>query len=372
MAAVQPGEGPGVALARRLKWLRQHRWPGRPITQPQLAAALGSAQKLSVPSISSWESLRDPVAPPQRRLEAYALFFATERSVAGGRYRLLNLDDLEPDERAERDELLGELLDLRRRAQSGGEPLGPPGPAPSEAPRGRLWNFPSNQDITIVVAELPKDMRGNTPLTDPTSPDYVEMYTYADLDSLVELHGHIRATCPANQVNIRTAIDVRTDDYTSHLVLLGGVDWNKLTSGVFRELDLPVSQVARVEEQDPGGFEVVVDGKQKVFSPVVETLGGRQNLIEDVAHFYRGPNPYNQRRTVTVFNGMYGRGTYGAVRALTDARFRDRNEQHLIDRLAEDEAISVITRVRILNGQASTPDWTDQGDDRLHEWPEDR
>lgn len=371
VAGVQPAESPGVALARRLKWLRQHRWPGRTITQPQLAAALGSVQKLSVPSISSWESLRDPVAPPRRRLEAYALFFATERSIADGRYRLLRLEDLHPDERAERDELLNELLDLRQQAVAGGEHLDMHGLALPEPPRGLLWDLPSNQDITIVVAQLPADMRGAMPLADPTSPDYVEMYTYADLDSLVELHGHIRAACPANQVHIRTAADVQRDDYTSHLVLLGGVDWNDLTSDVFEALDLPVTPVGREEESDIGGFQVDLDGQRKVFAPSVRAVGGRQLLVEDVAHFYRGPNPYNKKRTVTIFNGMYGRGTYGAVRALTDARFRDRNEQHLMDRLAEHNAVSVVTRVRILNGQAATPDWTDPGV-RLHEWSEDR
>ena len=42
----------------------------------------------------------------------------------------------------------------------------------------------------------------------------------------------------------------------------------------------------------------------------------------------------NKRRTVTVCNGMYGRGTYGAVRALTDVRFRDSNDGYVKSRFA--------------------------------------
>lgn len=366
---MQPGDDAGVTLARRLRSLRLQHFPGRSITQPQLAAALGSVQKLSVPSISSWESVRAPTPPPKRRLEAYALLFATERSIANGQVHLLRVEDLTPIELTARDELLAELLDLRQRATAG-EGYDPDVPSVPDGPRGLLWNFPSNQDITIVCALLPPEVRARMPFGDPASPDYIAMYSYADLDSLVELHGHIRAACPANQVNIRTAADVTPDDYTSHLVLLGGVDWNEMTGNVFQTLDLPVRQVGRDTQQDAGGFLVDLDGKQRLYSPILHEVKGGQELLEDVALFYRGRNPYNRKRTVTIFNGMYGRGTQGAVRALTDARFRDRNEEHLLERLDVHDAVSVVTRVRILNGQAATPDWTDAGV-RLHEWPED-
>ncbi|MDY7090726.1 MAG: XRE family transcriptional regulator, partial [Actinomycetota bacterium] len=82
-------------------------------------------------------------------------------------------------------------------------------------------------------------------------------------------------------------------------------------------------------------------------------------------------SPYNARRTVTLCNGQYGRGTYGAVRALTDARFRDRNEEFVRNRFSGAQAFSILMRVRINpNGAAVTPDWT-QAENRLHEWPAD-
>jgi hypothetical protein len=66
---------------------------------------------------------------------------------------------------------------------------------------------------------------------------------------------------------------------------------------------------------------------------------------------------------------MYGRGTYGAVRALTDAKFRDRNEDYVKQRFRDEPSFSLLMRVRINpNGAVVTPDWT-QADDRLHEWP---
>src|SRR5215469_11281133 len=103
-------------LARRLRLLREERWPHVKITQPQLATALGGDKPLSVPLISSWESPGNPKIPPIPRLEAYSTFFATPRSAQASPPRLLSLDELTEPERRARDELLRELMALRRDA----------------------------------------------------------------------------------------------------------------------------------------------------------------------------------------------------------------------------------------------------------------
>jgi hypothetical protein len=91
-------------------------------------------------------------------------------------------------------------------------------------------------------------------------------------------------------------------------------------------------------------------------------------LREDVALFARAVSPFNKERTVTICNGMYGRGTYGVVRALTDARFRDRNSDYLRSRFGDSETYCILTRVPIVDGETLTPDWT-TGDYTLFEWP---
>ena len=90
-------------------------------------------------------------------------------------------------------------------------------------------------------------------------------------------------------------------------------------------------------------------------------------LREDVALFARAVNPLNRKRTVTICSGMYGRGSYGAVRALTDARFRDRNADYLRKRFGGSETYCVLTRVTIVNGATVTPGWT-TGEYTLFEW----
>lgn len=360
-----------TALASRLRALRSEHWPGLRITQQQLAEALGGKRALSESLISSWESLRNPVLPPATRLLGIATFYCTRRSMSQGRARLLGDDELTDDELALRDELHEELLRLRypdRQTSVGVDHERADGTPLSEG----SWRFRDLRPVTIVCARLPKSMRERMPYTDPKDPDYVRSYTYADLDALIELYGHIRATNPEVQVNIRLADALEEDDYTTHLVLLGGVDWNPVTRDVLRRLELPIRQRWSSDDDErryDGVFEVGGD-QPRVLAPVVDSTGEQTRLLEDVGHIYRGGNPYNALRTVTVCNGMFGRGTYGIVRALTDARFRDRNEQYLAERFAGSASFSLLTRIVVTeHGEALTPDWT-IAETRLYEWPD--
>src|SRR6185437_1360738 len=94
------------------------------------------------------------------------------------------------------------------------------------------------------------------------------------------------------------------------------------------------------------------------FRPLLTKSGDRKVLREDVALFARAVNPFNRLRTVTICNGMYAGGTFGAVRALTDARFRDRNTRYAKDRFGQCETFCILTRVHIERGAPLTPDWT--------------
>jgi len=356
---VEPAEEPQIALAWRLKELRKKRG----ITQGQLAKALVRGKPLSTALISSWESLSKPVAPPISHLEAYALFFATERSVQRG---LADFASLTSAERATHERLLDELTALREAATADIQTTSQQ--AVPEPAQESLWHFPVDQDVTIVCAPRPGTELVGASYADPTDPDYERLSRYADLDALIELFGYIRAINPKNKVKYRTSDELRQDDYTTHLVLIGGVDWNAATRDMFRRVRIPVSQTTREHVDDYGEFTVAENGKKRSFQPTLVKDGADRVLVEDVAHLYHGRNPYNRKRTVTFLNGMFGRGTYGVVRALTDARFRDRNEAYLRERFGRSDSFSVLTRVPIVNGRAVTPDWT-VSYNRLHEWP---
>ncbi|MET7395237.1 XRE family transcriptional regulator [Dactylosporangium sp. NPDC005572] len=279
---------------------------------------------------------------------------------------MLDENELDADERARRRELEEELLALRDAANGNHAAAQSAGPVSEELRRlhsGPLY-FADGRPVTIVCARLPRDMREGMPYTDPREPDYTEAYTLADLDTLLELQGHIRAANPLSKVAIRADDALVADDLTTHLVLLGGVDWNFLTRNLLDKLDVPVAQVTRIGDETGAAFEVQEGGETLTLAP---RLVGTE-LVEDVAHFYRAANPYNRLRTVTIFNGMFGRGTYGAVRSLTDERFRDRNGGYLATRFAGRDTFSILTSVQIVRGEVLTPDWT-VPETRLHEWP---
>jgi hypothetical protein len=146
------------------------------------------------------------------------------------------------------------------------------------------------------------------------------------------------------------------------------VDWNVATSSVLARLQLPVVQVNEWNKDGGAYFEVTEDDGHKVpHRPRLEQSGGRAILREDVALFARAVNPFNRKRSVTICNGMYGRGSLGTVRALTDDMFRDRNGDYIQARLASSEAFCILTRVTVENTVTLTPDWT-LPETRLFEW----
>jgi Helix-turn-helix domain len=350
-------QDPRQVLARRLRALREERWPGKRIAQHQLARALGG---VSVPLISSWESQANPRIPPPQRLEAYAALFATGRSFEGDAARIIDVRDMSDAERQAMSELSRELTQLRKEAMRVGAAAGEPArlALADESLTAGPWRYPNGEDITIVCAQWPRHILMQIPYTDPSDPDYIERLTYADLDALIELHGHMRAANPANQVNLRIPSKLVSDDYTSHLVTLGGIDWNTLTSSAMEKLNLPVRQVADWGVSGGQYFEVSGTETTSRYRPVLKKSGDKMVLDEDVALFARVVNPFNRRRTLTICCGMYGRGTLGAVRALTDPRFRDTNAEYLRARFADSDSYCIVTRVPIQNGTTLTPDWT--------------
>jgi hypothetical protein len=180
-------------------------------------------------------------------------------------------------------------------------------------------------------------------------------------------YGHLRAANPDSEVEYFRSGLLPDKNYRSHLVSLGGTDWNVVTASLFKRLKLPVRQVADWEEQDGQFFEVDGDEGTTQHRPMLEKTGDREVLLEDVALFVRTPNPFNRDRTATICSGMYGRGTYGVVLALTDPEFRERNIRYLESRFRNSHSYCLVVRVTVDNNKTMTPDWTDDRT-RLFEW----
>ncbi|BFU45793.1 helix-turn-helix domain-containing protein [Krasilnikovia sp. MM14-A1004] len=344
----------GTRLARRLRELRVTGWPGGSLTQPMLGRALG----VSVPLISSWEKGRS--VPPVPRLEAYARLFATARTTADGRPRTPPADRLSDGEQDTYRLLLTQLMDLRAAAEHTS------GSGPARSP----LQFPTGQAITIVSSELSGPARQRLPYSDPIDPDFVKAYQYADLDSLIELYGYVKGANPANPVHIGVPSKLTLEHRNAHLIVLGGIDYNPVTADILKDLiEVPVAQRERATDADAGAFTVRTGTHRREFRPQIVERAGHRVLKEDVALFLRTPNPYNRERTATLCNGMFSRGTFGVVRALTDSFIQNRNNEFLAERFQEHETYSILCRVKVVAHEIVVPDWT-VDDIRLHEWPE--
>jgi len=352
---VQPAPPAALQLASRLKHLRQHQ---SRLTQAELAAAFSKEGKLASVTVSSWESLKSPKLPPVDRLRAYARFFATPRSIEG-QPRLLPFNELTQDEKKECEKLEAELLRLRSAAS---------GESPGEQSTfNRSWLFRDGARVTFVCAELPSSVIG--PFGDPENPNYTKLQTFADVDALIELFGHIRAENPSAIVHFRTPPDVEPDDLTGHLVLLGGVVWNEITGRLLEMANLPISQVKDPPLESGEIFVAKTDGKERQFWP--KWAGESEKvLMEDVGLLARVPNPLNANRTLTICNGIHSRGVYGAVRSLTDAELRDGNERYISENFGDAESFGILMSVPVIKNQTMTPDFNSRGV-VLYKWPQD-
>jgi transcriptional regulator with XRE-family HTH domain len=342
-------------LALRLRQLREDTG----LTQAQLATLFSTESKVGAASISSWENMRTPASPPQSRLEPYARLIAAIHR-PGSQDRLLSRSDLTEDEEKDYLRIRGDVERLWEAARGYQEQEA------SAAATYRSWFFDDDGPVAIICPAVPEEARG--PLAVPQDPNYTHLHAYADLDALIELFGHIRAENDSLfPVSFKLPADVRADDLSGHLVLLGGVAWNDLTRHLLRTLTrLPVRQI-EVAEVATG--EIFAVGRGEDEQRFVPEWGPDDpaELVEDVGLLARVRNPYNSNRTLTLCNGIHSRGVLGAVRALTDARVRDVNESYLAERFGSDE-YAILMRVPVYQGEALSPDLRNP-DSRLYEWP---
>lgn len=359
--ALKP-DGVAARLAHRLKDLRERTWSQVTLTQAQLASAFSAEAPVAHATISGWESPTNPKTPTASRLEAYARFFASRRSLDG--LRLLPVEDLTPDEQTVYTALKAELLGL----------MNPPDldlsatVAPASASSlGNTLAF-SDGPVTVICPEAPVAERG--PLAREKDPNFTRLQQYGDLDALIEMYGHLRASNPTLDVFHRHAGEVVADDLSTHVILLGGVAWNHVTRRFQDAIRrVPITQI-EVEDFPGDIFEVAGEGEdepERFYPQWEDDDHGNRDLIEDVALLVRLPNPFNGRRTLTICNGIHSRGVFGAVRCLTDRRVREANEQYLADRFPGGR-FALLLRVPVVANETLSPDLQNPSA-RLFEWP---
>jgi hypothetical protein len=352
MVNAQPAPG-ARRLAMRLRELREQGI--KRLTQGELGHALGEGEALSTATISTWENPASGRLPPPSRLEAYARLFCTPRAFEGG-VHMLDIAELTAEERDRMQELHNELLGLRDSAVSHAM-------APASDEAQSMWHFPDGSRITLVCYRLPPERQ--PPSAEKSMLNYVSFADLADLDTLIDIYGAIRAYNPTSRVVIRAAQDLTQRDVQNHMVLIGGLTWETVTPWFSRIFSIPIEardsdELGAIVVRPPGGEErefkyTLVDDK----------------LVEDVGFFVRGVNPLAPRRTLTICGGITTRGVRGAAGCFIDWEMRERNDPWLMTRFPEGSTYCIVMRVPVVNDDPLTPDLS-RVENRLFEWSNPR
>jgi len=337
-----------IRFAAALRELRESTWPDLVLTQGQLAQALSLEGRVAPATLSSWESVTNPKTPSVARIASYARFFCTERSLEGEPH-LIPEDQLTPDELKRLREIESHLLELSN---------------PQQREVQRTFQFDAGP-VTLICPTAPTPVRGS--LADEHDPNFTKLQQYGDLDALIQLYGHVRAENPNLEVVYRLSSEVVPEDYSSHVILLGGVGWNEGTRRMQAALgQVPIQQIAVDDLSAGDAFRVETDQGARIFYPGYEELGGRRELVADVSYVARLRNPFKFNRTLTICNGIHSRGVLGAVRSLTDPGVSEENEKYLADRFPEGE-FAILLRARVVGNQTLSPDFLDP-EARLFIW----
>ncbi len=336
-----------VKLAGELRRLRES--AASNLTQSDLAEALSTEGRVASATLSSWESTTSPKTPSAARLSAYARFFCSPRSLEGTPH-LIPEDQLTAVEVDRFRELKEHLLDLA---------------SPDERKPSRSFQFDAGP-VVIICPTMPYPLQGE--LAKEQNPNFTRLRRYGDLDALFELYGHLRAENSTLDVFHRLDSEVVSDDLSCHVILLGGVGWNRVTRRFQSAVrQVPVTQI-EVPELETGEIFTVAspDGNETRFYPEYDDLGYGQEFVADVGFIARLRNPFRINRTLTICNGIHSRGVYGAVRCLTDHWVQADNEKYLADRYPHGE-FAVLFRVPVVNNEVASPDLLDPAA-RLFEW----
>jgi transcriptional regulator with XRE-family HTH domain len=317
-------------LSDRLRDLREL----RDVQQQQVARALGVSKSV----VSGWENLRADVDKPPKlaRLRQIATFYASRTL----RSPLKDIE-LDADEEKARDQLLRELTALT-------------------VSRGRdLLTFPPGERIRVICGELSAEDRSEHAAAE--SVNYIRMLSCADLDAAVEVYGCLREMNPGSDVQIRKARELDENDPNSHLVVLGNLsreEWNESRLAVV----LPVAQPRDDSSPDGEPFEFTDStGRRQRRSATLSEHREGNPVTEDIGFLARRRNPINSNYSMTIFSGVYTRGVYGAVRAITDRDYADANQDYLRHRFGESASYGLLIRVTVLDDSVPTPDFRDQG-----------
>jgi hypothetical protein len=200
----------------------------------------------------------------------------------------------------------------------------------------RVWGIRNGDSVIVVCSEL--DEPEERQFVEPR--EFIYSLKYGDVDAYFDVVVTLLRLYPRIKLRIMSAGELEATrlDLASHLVLVGGPDYNSLTE---RIVD---SGETRFEYRSPDGpvksnacpDEIVLHDR------VSNKEYCHSTTEKDYGYFERIPNPLNSDTTIVFIGGCHTIGVTGAVSALSMAH----SEQGEVPRTVLKNALTISKLIR--------------------------
>jgi len=202
--------------------------------------------------------------------------------------------------------------------------------------------------VAIVCAEIPEELR--PPYAVPSHSNYLRYATFADIDALIQLMVWFAAS-KHRTVSSYTSRTIPENALASHLMIVGGPQWNSLARSVYDQINLPIAH----NDGDPGNSDTLFDRSTgEVWAPELRENG---EIDSDVGFLAQTPSPFYQGRIIILFGGVLTHGVEASVKLCTAEHVWAHNHR-VIESLTvhANDGFCLVFRCRVLSNTNVAPD----------------
>jgi hypothetical protein len=163
----------------------------------------------------------------------------------------------------------------------------------------KIFGFKNGDTVILVCSELPKPMARQM----VEKREFIYLMKYGDIDAWVEYLLSMMRTFPKVNFIVQSSGEALTNklNLDTHIALIGGPDYNKLTEYFINK------KMTRFSYTEIDGEIVLVDGVtgKNYFYTTID---------KDYGYIEKFPNPHNRNMSVFIFGGCHTVGVTSAVK----------------------------------------------------------
>jgi hypothetical protein len=220
----------------------------------------------------------------------------------------------------------------------------------------KVWGFKNGDAVILVCSELDEPAaRQNV-----EAREFIYSLKYGDVDAYFEIVVTLLRLYPSIKLRIMSAGEAETTrlDISSHLVVIGGPDYNPLARRALSwdtQFKYRSPYVETQSTEHPSEIVIFDQTKQKEYCHTNDT--------RDYGYFERIPNPHNPDRLVVLLGGCHTIGVTGAAKAFSTAASEDgeippgvlKNAKLVAKKIKNAKTFSVLVETERFGQTISTP-----------------